>query len=357
MAQNYNQPSNVTPGAISEPTDGRGTVENLKFCTGDIQIIGVHQDFILGTYGNKDGSGGLFITNGSSCFHIDENRNIHIKTGKSAEDGASGGNLLLRSDDFMQTVEGGYALEISGTDDKTTASSDGSKLEKEPAYSITVYGDANIVSTGGDLKLAGDNILLNAKEQVKIQAGNQILATSGDGSGRIDFLGGEVKTTAKFAKFDLTGTFTVDGAEEIALNQKLAVDPISGAVKINTPGAATAVNSMGTKSSVIIGPEKITSLGNLQLEGYKVISQSVGGVGTVTTGPIAEYSLSQYYGTFVGTPREGSLSLNAYDLYTGGSIGTSYKLTGMDVNLDSLGTITGRSVSIVDFIGTLILLN
>ena len=359
MAQNYKQPTNAADylGKISEPTDGRGTPYNLKFCTGDIQVIGVHLGFLIGTYENKDGSGGLFITNGSSCFHVDQNRNIHIKTGKSAEDGAKGGNIQLRSDDFIQTVTGGYALEISGTDDKTTASKDGKKQEKEPAYSVVVYGNVDIVSKGGDLKLAGDNILLNAKEQVKIQAGSQILATAGDGSGKIDLLAGEVKTTAKFAKFDLTGAFTVDGAEEIALNQKLAVDPISGGVKINTPGAATAVNSMGSKSSVIIGPEKITSLGNLQLEGYKVISQSIGGIGNLTLGPIAEYTLSQYYGTFVGTPRENSISLNAYDLYTGGTIGTSYKLTGMDVNLDSLGTITGRAVSIVDFIGTLILLN
>jgi hypothetical protein len=360
MAQNYKQSSSNFNSVkkIADPINGRSnSKDELKFCTGEVQVIGVHLGFLIGTYSNKDGSGGLFISNGSSCFHVDENRNVHIKTGKSADDGANGGNLVLGSDDFIQTVRGGYAIEISGTDDKTTASKDGKKQEKEPAYSIKIYGDANIVTTGGDLKLSGDNVLINAKEQVKITAGSQILATSGDGSGKIDLTGGEVKTTAKFAKFDLTGSFTVNGPEEIAFNQKLAVDPIEGSVKINTPGATTAVNTMGSKSTVMIGPEKISSTGNLQLQGYKVLTQSIGGLDRTSLGPFSEFSLSQYEGTFVGSPRENSRALNAYDLYVGGTIGTSYSLTAMDVNLDSLGTISGRSVSIVDFIGTLILLN
>lgn len=359
MAQNYKQTTNNPSfiGKISDPTDGRGTPENLKFCTGDVQIIGVHLDFIIGTYSNKDGSGGLFMTNGSSCFHIDQNRNLHLKTGKSAEDGVNGGNLVFASDDFIQRVRGSYAIEIDGTDDKTTASKDGKKQESEPAYSIMIYGDANIVTKGGDLKLGGDNILINAKEQVKIVAGSQILATSGDGSGRIDFAGGEVTTTAKFSKFELSGSFYVNGPEEITFNQKLSFDPITNNVKINSLGAVSAVNSVGGKNTVMIGNEKISTSGNLQIQGYKVLTQSIGGLDRNSLGPFSEYSLAQYEGSFVGTPRENSRTLNAYDLFVGGTIGTSYKLTGMDVNMDSLGTITGRSVSLVDFIGTLILLN
>lgn len=359
MAQNYKQTTNDASfiGRISEPSDGRIGPQDLKFCTGDVQIIGVHLDFLIGTYSNKDGSGGLFMTNGSSCFHIDQNRNLHLKTGKSAEDGVNGGNLVFASDDFIQRVRGSYAIEIDGTDDKTTASKDGTKQESEPAYSIMIYGDANIVTKGGDLKLAGDNILINAKEQLKLQAGTQILATSGDGSGKIDFAAGEVTTNAKFAKFELSGSFYVNGPEEITFNQKLSVDPVAGNVKLNTLGAVTAVNSVGGKNTVMIGNEKVTTTGNFQLESYKILEKNIGGFDRTSLGPFSEYGLSQYEGSFLGTPRENSTALNAYSLSVGGTIGTSYKINAMDANIDSLGTITGRSVSITDFIGTLILLN
>lgn len=357
--QNFNQPTSDRSliGKISEPIGGRNIKTDLKFCTGDIQVIGVHLGYTIGSYSNKDGSGGLFITDGSSCFHIDDSRNIHIKTGKCATDGAGGGNLVLASDDFIQKVRGGYALEISGTDDETTTSSDGKSQDSNPAYSIIVYGDADIVTKGGDLKLGGDNILINAKSQVKITAGTEILSISGDGGGKIDFIGGEVTTKAKFSKFDLTGSFYVDGPQEITFTQKISVDPIEGTVKLVTPGAQNSVESMGGTNQTLIGDVNKSTLGNVQTSAYQVLDQSISGKASLNLGPVWDYSLAQFEGNYVGTPRENSRTLNAYDLFVGGTIGTSYNLTGMDVNLDSLGTISGVSVAPVDFIGSLVLLN
>ena len=77
----------------------------------------------------------------------------------------------------------------------------------------------------------------------------------------------------------------------------------------------------------------------------------------LSLGPFVDYTIGQYEGKFVGIPTANSRSTNAYELLTGGTIGTSYRLASMDTNMFSLGTITGTTVGVTDFIGVVILLN
>lgn len=354
MSQQHNQPTNnANTAPVSTPTDGRLPLDKDKFCTGKVEVIGVHQGYAIGTYNNKDGSGGLFITDGSSCFHVDEKRTIHIQTGSTAIDGAGAGGLQLLSEWVIQKAKK-YRMEVGPVDQENTVS--GKEEKKVPAYSIYVYGDADIVAEG-DLRLAGDNILLNAKEQVKIVGGSQILMNCNDGGGKIDMIANEVKTVAKTARFDLTNSFYVDGAEEVTFNQKYKVDPITQAFSINTPGAAQASNSIGSKSDIVLGSYKVTTPGNYQIQANKFLTTTILGTLELSSGPVVKSTTSQFDGTFVGIPQINSRGKNAYNLSVGGTVGTSYVVEAMDVNILSLGTITGTATANINFIGSLILLN
>lgn len=350
-------PSLIGKNASTQPTDGRdNTSDELKFCTGDVDVIGVHLGYAIGTYSNKDGSGGLFITDGSSSFWIDENRSIHIQTGKTALDGGTGGGLIMRSDNVYQKT-GSYKLEVQGNDDEADASSDGKGEENNPAYSVHVYGNAAITANG-DLSLAADNILIDAKEQLKLKSGGQTQITAGDGGGKLDVVTNEFKVTSKFAKYDLTGSFYVDGPEEITFNQKIKFDPLAdNSISINTIGSKIATNSIGGKNNVMLGNVMESTLGNVQVSAYKWLNESISGTASINLGPMIDYGLSTYEGTFIGTPRENSRSLSAYEIYTGGTIGTSFNLIANDINLTSLGTLTGTTLSVTDFIAPAILLN
>jgi hypothetical protein len=361
MSQSYNQPTNI-PDAIGAnasaiPTDGRTSVEDdsILFCTKDIQIIGVHLGYAIGTFSNKDGSGGLFITDGQSTFNIDENKTIHLQTGKSAIDGATGGGIQTRSDWFHSKMKE-MTLEVTGVDDESTQDALGTE-ERNPAFSLKVYGDATINCVGGDLKIGGNNILIKAEDQLKLVAGSQILAISSDGTGKIDLLGGEVKTTAKFAKFDLTGSFYVDGPSEVTFNQKLSVDPITSKVTLTPTSSSNATNSIGNITNVVTGQVATTTIGNTQIDANKFLTRDNQGSSTISLGPNYLYSLAQIEVEAVGTPRENSRGLNAYSLKVGGSIGTSYDLAAGAINQNAVGSITSTSVSFTSLIGLTIQLN
>ena len=359
--QNYNQPtsspSNIGANAFAVPIDGRRSAEDelLSLASKDIQIIGVHLGYVIGTFSNKDGSGGLFITDGSSTFNIDENRTIHVQTGKTALDGATGGGLQTRSD-WFHTKTGEMTIEVEGNDDESTQNTSGIE-ETNPAFSLKVYGDISIQAVGGDIAIGGKNIKINAEDQIELNAGSQLLANVADGSGKVDFIAGEFTTKSKFAKFDLSGSFYVDGPSEVTFNQKLSVDPISGSVKIKQPSSSTATNSVGNVSQVIGGSYFMTSPFNSQFDVNKFLVRNNQGSSHISLGPDYHYSLSQMEIEAVGTPRENSRSLNAYSLKIGGSIGTSYKLDAGAIEENSVGTIFSTAVSIISKIGITILLN
>lgn len=345
--------SNTAP--ISEPTDGRLDPVK-KFCTGKVDIIGQHLGYLLGTYSNKDGSGGLFITDGTSAFHIDSLNNIHIKTGATDADGPGGGQLQLGAERLLANFNE-YALEVGPVDDKSSPDKTGTKEEKVSAYTIQVYGNADINCTDGDLKLGGKNILLDAKDVVKITAGTQVQVEAGDGGGKIDMLASELTSNTSSTTFNQTASFRIDGAEEIVFNQKVKFDPTKGNISVATPGASVATNSIGNSSNVLLGSNKITSVGNTQTETYKFLTTSIGGDSQVSVGPVSSATVAQQSIVGVGAPTPTSRETFAVGIVSGGSVGTSFGVTGMDVQLASAGTVTSYATSIIDNIGSVILLN
>lgn len=360
--QNYNQPTNfpeyLGANASAVPSDGRTTVEedSILFCTKDIQIIGVHLGYHFGTYSNKDGSGGLFITDGQSTFNIDENKTIHLQTGKSAIDGATGGGLQLRSD-WIHSKTDKMILEVSGNDDESTQDSKGSE-QKNPAFSLKVYGDIKVTSVGGDLEIGAKNILISAGDQLRLEAGTQIISEVSKGNGRIDFFAGEVKTRSKFANFDLTGgTFYVTGPSEITFNQTVNMDPITNKVGLCSTASTRATTSNGNITEVVTGQHVSTTLGTNQFEAAFNLYRNLQGRSNISLGPDQTYSLSQIEFEAVGTPRENSRGLNAFALKVGGSIGSSYQLDAGAINESTPGTKTSVSTSFTSLIGITIQLN
>lgn len=354
MSQQHNQPTSARQGVISNPTDGRQNDNNAPFYTGDFKLIGRHEGWTVAAYSNIDGSHGFLINDGSSCIWIDETKTIHIQTGADGNDGVGSGGLTIACEDEIHKTKT-FNLEVEGNGDEEKTTTKGTS--NKPPYSIVVYGDISMVSKGGDIKLAADNILLNAKEQVKIKSGAQTIINAADGGGKVDIVAGEVTTNASTAKFDLTGSFYVDGPEEITFNQKFKVNLASGEVNVNTLGAVVATNTLGGRSDIITGTEKHTVVGNFQVETNKLLSTTLFGDAKLSLGPFVDYTIGQYEGKFVGVPTANSRTTNAYELLTGGTIGTSYRLASMDTNMFSLGTITGTTVGVTDFIGVVILLN
>jgi len=340
---------------ISEPTDGRIDIAK-KFCTGKVDIMGQHLGYLIGAYSNKDGSGGLFITDGTSAFHIDSLNNIHIKTGATDADGPGGGKLQLGAERLLAEFSE-YALEVGPVDDKSSPDKTGTKEEKVSAYSIQVYGNADINCTDGDLKLGGKNILLDAKDVVKITAGTQVQIEAGDGGGRIDMIANELNSNTSSTTFNQTGAFYIEGAEEIIFNQKVKVDPTQEKISVVTPGSSLVANSIGGSTSMFLGNNKVTSVGNTQTEAYKFLTTSIGGDAQVSVGPLSSSTVAQLSMVAVGSPTPTSRDTFAFGIVSGGSVGTSFGVTGMDVNLASAGTITSYATSIVDNIGSVILLN
>lgn len=360
-AQNYNQPTS-SPSAIGAnasavPLGGRTSAEDdlLKLASKDIQIIGVHLGYIIGTFENKDGSGGLFITDGSSTFNIDENRTIHIQTGKTAIDGATGGGLQTRSD-WINTKTGVMTIEVEGNDDESTQDSFGTE-KTNPAFSLKVYGDISVQSVGGDIAIGGKNVKINAEDQIELTAGSQLLVNVSDGSGKIDFVTGEFNTKGKFANFDLSGSFYVNGPSEVTFNQKISVDPISGDVKLKPVSASRSTNSLGNVTDFIVGAYSVSTLFNYQIDNNKFLIRDRQGLSSISLGPSSFYSLAQTTMEAVGAPRENSRDLHAYSLKIGGSIGNSYKLDAGAIEENSVGTVFSTAVSYISKIGIRILLN
>jgi len=359
--QNYNQPtgfpSNIGGNAGVIPEGGFTSVaDDLPlFCTKEVQIIGMHLGYAIGTFSNKDGSGGLFITDGKTTLNIDENRNIHLQTGRTAIDGATGGGIQTRSD-WLHTKTKEMSIVVQGVDDESTQDEFGEE-ETNPAFSLLVYGDVNVESRGGDMVFNAQNIKFIAGDQIELSAGSQILATASNGAGKIDLVGGEVTTKAKFAKFDLTSSFYVDGPSEITFNQKISVDPISGSIKINPLGSTRSTNTVGNVNNVTVGDYGLTTTGSSQVDANKFLVRDYQGSSTISLGPNVLYGLSEIEVEAVGSPRENSRGINAYSLRVGGAIGTSYNLDAGAIQNNAVGTIDSTAVSFISNIALTIQLN
>lgn len=213
----------------------------------------ITNSFIMGemlvcSYEEKDGATGFAMTNGKCAIHIDSTNNMIFSAGEPGQAGC-GGKLVMNTGDTIQKTTA-IAVEVTGkANNKTKGSKDGEKGKEtddveEPAYSLKVYGDVLVESVGGDLKLKGDNILLNASNTLNLRSGKDINIQAGENGGKINFSAGEVKIESAFLRKKISGGEYTEGAGEVGTTQF-------------KPGSNTTIESVGSLRHVIAGNYEI----------------------------------------------------------------------------------------------------
>lgn len=260
--------------------EGSSELEEGQFCNADFHVIATKHGWTMGSYTNNDGTTGFILSNGQSMFHFDINGNIVLATGKPGQSGC-GGKVIIHAKDHHEQTDT-YNLHVRGNDDEAEregSAASGGAPKKTPAYSIYVEGDVAIESQGGDIGIKGDNITLNAINNLILRAGENINLESGEGQGKINVVATDVNVDSSFARFTTSGGFYVDGSGEFSVNQK------------DKPGSSASINTIGDVNHVITGKYMIRSTGDMQFEstGGHLLHKAVrGGMATVVNGSSSE---------------------------------------------------------------------
>ncbi|CAF34276.2 base plate lysozyme [Synechococcus phage S-PM2] len=260
--------------------EGSSELEEGQFCNSDFHVIATKHGWTMGSYTNSDGTNGFILSNGQSMFHFDVNGNIILATGQPGQSGC-GGKVVIHAKNQHQ-VSDSINIHVRGNDDeaeKETGSSSGGDVKKTPAYSIYVEGDVAIESQGGDIGVKGDNITLNAINNLTLRAGESINIEAGEGQGKINMVGTDVNTDSSFVRFTTSGGFYVDGSGEFSVNQK------------DKPGASASINTIGDINHVVTGNYYMRARGNYQVDsdtGHILFKSLRGGTAFVVNGDSSE---------------------------------------------------------------------
>jgi len=353
----YN-PASPTPKSPAEPTNGRtGEGENPnKLFNNRRECYGVHLGWDISAYNNKDGSHGLYITDGVTAIHCDSTRTIHIKTGKDSNGAPDDGGIKLRSEQFWNETDR-YRVVVGTKDDlEAKTSADGKSKETNPAYSLQVYGDIDIVAEGGDINLRGKNILLNAEEEIRMEA-TQVIANLDNGGGVFKVQAAKLEYKGANALFNMTGAFYVDGPSEIDFNQTIKGN-LDGSVSVGNSGNTFSTNNFGSQEHTNFGGESHITLGIIQNLSSKRIDFGSEGIGRLSSGSTEDFGFGRAKLSYVGAPFPNMPGTSAYELSVGGTIGTSYDLNASAVQISAtVGTTDIDSSVWTSSTGTLVLLN
>ena len=330
--------------------EGADAPEEGQFSNEDFNVIATKHGWTMGTYTNKDGSTGFILTNGQSMFHFDVNGNIVMATGKPGQSGC-GGKVVIHAKDHHEKTDT-YALHVRGNDDEQTTEEDGSTTKSAP-YSIYVEGDVAIESQGGDVGIKGDNITLNAVNNLTLRSGENINIEPAEGQGKVNVTAADINMDSSFTRFTTSGGFYVDGSGEFAINQKDSV------------GASTSINSIGTVNHVINGDYNVRATGNIQLEsdfGHLLMKTTKGGMARVLNGddsqtvrglkdltvlgksvnldePPAAYKMT------LGSSMKGSLEIKGASFFNATFVGASiFNSTNVNIVGKTAVTMTGKSI-------------
>lgn len=256
--------------------DGADAPEEGQFCNDDFHVIATKHGWTMGSYSNNDGTTGFILTNGQSMFHFDVNGNIVLATGKPGQSGC-GGKVVIHAKDHHEKADT-MNIHVRGNDEQSEPDGKGGS-KSSPAYSLYVEGDVSIESQGGDIGVKGDNITLNAINNLTLRAGESVNIEAGEGQGKINAVGSDINVDSSFTRFTTSGGFYVDGSGEFSVNQK------------TSPGAAIGFNSVGDINHVVRGKYYMQALGDLQLEsstGHVLLRALRGGYGLDVKGDSIE---------------------------------------------------------------------
>lgn len=279
----YKQISEKTP---FQPEELFGDIGNVPL-PDRVELYG---DFQFGNYKYQlDESGGFFLTNGKSAFHIDNSNNMIFSTGFPGL-GGSGGKMVFNGGDKLEKVTT-VAIEVSGQEISDTRTGDDGNIEKveAPAYSLKVYGDIAIECVGGDVTIKGDNVTVNSQNTLNLKSGKDINIQAGVDGGNINFQAGTIKMDAAFLKKKISGGEYNDNIGEVETQQF-------------KPGAQNTISSVGDIDRQITGNVNYKVLGNYELQstGYGVLGfkQDFG------------FTAANYASVIQGKKREQILGLN-----------------------------------------------
>ena len=211
--------------------------------------------YLVCSYEYKDGSEGFSITNGSCSIHMDNTNNMVLSAGNPGQAGC-GGKLVVNTGDQLQKSSA-FAMEITGKENggltNTEEGSDGNVEETvEPPYSLKVYGDVLIECVGGDVKLKGDNVQINASNNLTLSSGKDVNIQAGVNGGNINLSGGNVKIDTGFLEKKVSGGEYTDGAGEVQTDQ----------IKL---GSTNTINTIGDINRTITGNYTCGITGDLKL--------------------------------------------------------------------------------------------
>ena len=230
-------------GPPAEPTGGRQTKDGAV-CESTPNNFLTYGDWMgLCWMGENGQPGGYLIGDGSKTFLMDSLNNITFATGR-VSDGSPGSGVFTTTSADHIVKTGTYHLHAKGPQDSTRKASDkaksGENTKDKSAISLYGEGEIAIESTGDDVGIKGDNIVINAVKTLTLKAGEAINIECGDGNGKTSLHTGDYNINTAFINETVTGGKHTDGAGEVCTNQIL-------------PGSKVTTMSFGSFNHVMLG--------------------------------------------------------------------------------------------------------
>ena len=351
-----------TSGPAAEPTGGRQKKDGAV-CESTPNNFLTYADWMgLCWMGDNGQPGGHFIGDGSKTFLMDSLNNITFATGR-VSDGSPGSGVFTTTSADHIVKTGTYHLHAKGPQDSTRKASDkaksGENAKDKSAISLYGEGEIAIESTGDDVGIKGDNIVINAVKTLTLKAGEAINIECGDGNGKTSLHTGDYNINTAFINETVTGGKHTDGSGEVCTNQTL-------------PGSKITSCSSGSHNHVMLGNYSM----GLPLKGHYNVDAGtninfqtrVGGFGfRALIGDWKEQINGQKVNRVMGIPFKGSIpNPAAWTIHAGPGkasviiTGTNsfWSTFGVGVSfLTTAGLVTVNVGGILSITGTTIFLN
>lgn len=338
----------ATTSTLTEPKDGKKGTDSVEPVVDHSQFFGPYASLTSYRMNDLDNTAGLFIATKNNSIHFTTDGNLIQNSGKPSQSGCGGKNIT-KAEEIIQKSKGVY-IEVTGPDEAGVkdkeATEDGTIEEtKDPSYSLKIYGDCWIECVGGDVKIKGDNVTLNAQSTLNLTSGKDINIQAGEKGGKINLTGGTVTMDCSFLKNKVKSGIYNEGAPEIVTNQK----KIGSDITLNTFGLNH--NITGNQTTNITGNYKFGVTGWRQEEttlsyGLRVgedYSLEIEGKSKINVKGVKSKSAEKSnYVVDVGTSK--TKTFPSFRVDSGGPIGMTSSIGGFEFSVGA-GKKVGSSLS------------
>jgi len=211
---------------------------------------------IIKTEGHDTQTGDSFyqvLTSSGAGFTIDTDGSFYIRGTKNPSEDPKTGGFHVLADGGSQIKVGEYLVIEVGNNNKVLSGKSGSSGTEGPSFSLYINGNADIKCSNGDLRLGGNNILIDAADSLELK-GTDIKIHAGVGSGE--------QTTAGQAPSDEQGG-TIEMKSSVFKQTYVSKQGIESAnyakcdgeqiIAMNDPQGNFAIESAGTMSIKVEG--------------------------------------------------------------------------------------------------------